>query len=140
MNWTPIIDHLPALPEVIVLVGACALMLFDLHVKDERRGATLAFAQVVLLLAALASLFVLFGAGRPAKYLIFSGLFVADTMSHLLKLLCYLSVSAALVYSRQYLFERGLLRGEFVTLLLFSRTGIIRSRSPRQRKGLRRNF
>jgi NADH-quinone oxidoreductase subunit N len=125
MNWTPLIDHLPALPEAIVLVGTCALMLFDLHVKDERRGATLAFAQVVLLLAALATLFVLFGAGRPAKYLLFSGLFVADTMSHLLKLLCYLSVSVALVYSRQYLFERGLLRGEFVTLLLFSLLGMM---------------
>jgi NADH-quinone oxidoreductase subunit N len=125
MNWTAIIDHLPALPEAIVLVGTCALMIFDLYMKDERRGATLAFAQVVLLLAAAATLFVLLSAGRPAKYLIFEGLFIADTMSHLLKLLCYLSVSAALVYSRQYLFERGLLRGEFVTLLLFSLLGMM---------------
>ena len=125
MNWTPIIDHLPALPEAIVLVGTCALMIFDLYVKDERRAATLAFAQVVLLLAAAATLFVLLSAGRPAKYLIFNGLFIADTMSHLLKLLCYLSVSAALVYSRQYLLERGLLRGEFVTLLLFSLLGMM---------------
>ena len=125
MNWTPVIDHLPALPEVIVLMGTCALMIFDLYVKDERRGATLAFAQVVLLLAAAATVFVLLSAGRPAKYLIFNGLFIADTMSHLLKLLCYLSVSAALVYSRQYLLERGLLRGEFVTLLLFSLLGMM---------------
>jgi NADH-quinone oxidoreductase subunit N len=125
MNWTAIIDHLPALPEAVVLVGTCALMIFDLYMKDERRGATLAFAQVVLLLAAAATLFVLLSAGRPAKYLIFEGLFIADTMSHLLKLLCYLSVSAALVYSRQYLFERGLLRGEFVTLLLFSLLGMM---------------
>jgi NADH-quinone oxidoreductase subunit N len=125
MNWTAIIDHLPALPEAIVLVGTCALMIFDLYMKDERRGATLAFAQVVLLLAAAATLFVLLSAGRPAKYLIFEGLFIADAMSHLLKLLCYLSVSAALVYSRQYLFERGLLRGEFVTLLLFSLLGMM---------------
>ena len=125
MNWTAIIDHLPALPEAIVLLGTCALMLFDLTVKDERRGATLAFAQVVLLLAAAATVFVLLSAGRPAKYLIFNGLFIADTMSHLLKLLCYLSVSAALVYSRQYLLERGLLRGEFVTLLLFSLLGMM---------------
>src|SRR5688500_15493046 len=125
MNWTPVIDHLPALPEVIVLVGTCALMIFDLYVKDERRGATLAFAQVVLLLAAAATVFVLLSAGRPSKYLSFNGLFIADTMSHLLKLLCYLSVSAALVYSRQYLLERGLLRGEFVTLLLFSLLGMM---------------
>ena len=125
MNWVLILDHLPALPEAIVLLGACALMILDLSVKDERRGATLAFAQVILLLAAAATLFVLLAAGRPAKYLIFSGLFIADTMGHLLKLVCYLAVSAALVYSRQYLFDRGLLRGEFVTLLLFSLLGMM---------------
>jgi NADH-quinone oxidoreductase subunit N len=125
MNWVPIIDHLPALPEAIVLLGVCALMIFDLYVKDERRGATLVFAQVILLLAAAATLFVMLAAGRPAKYLIFNGLFIADTMGHLLKLVCYLAVSAALVYSRQYLHERGLLRGEFVTLLLFSLLGMM---------------
>ena len=125
MNWIAFIDHLPALPEAIVLVGACALMIFDLTVKDERRGATLAFAQVILLLAAAATLFVLLAAGKPAKYLIFNGLFVADTMGQLLKLMCYLSVSAVLVYSRQYLLERGLLQGEFITLLLFSLLGMM---------------
>jgi NADH-quinone oxidoreductase subunit N len=125
MNWTLILEHLPALPEAIVLVGTCALTLFDLAVKDERRGATLALAQAILLLAALATLFVLLAAGRPAKYLIFNGLFIADTMAHVLKLVSYLAVSAALVYSRQYLLDRGLLRGEFVTLLLFSLLGMM---------------
>jgi NADH-quinone oxidoreductase subunit N len=124
MNWTAVIDHMPALPEVIVLVGACALMIFDLYVEDARRNATLWFAQIVLLLAAGSTLFVL-AVGGPAKYLIFSGLFIADTMAHVLKLMCYLSVSAALVYSRQYLLDRGLLRGEFVTLLLFSLLGMM---------------
>jgi NADH-quinone oxidoreductase subunit N len=38
---------------------------------------------------------------------------------------CYLATSAALVYSRQYLADRGLLRGEFVTLLLFSLLGMM---------------
>jgi NADH-quinone oxidoreductase subunit N len=34
-------------------------------------------------------------------------------------------VSAALVYSRQYLLDRGLLRGEFITLLLFCLLGMM---------------
>jgi NADH-quinone oxidoreductase subunit N len=46
-------------------------------------------------------------------------------MGHLLKMMCYLAVSAALVYSRQYLQDRSLLRGEFVTLLLFSLLGMM---------------
>jgi NADH-quinone oxidoreductase subunit N len=124
MNWTLFIDHLPALPEAILLVGASALMIFDLYVKDANRGATLWFAQIVLVLCAAATLFVLWGSGG-ARLLIFSGLFVADAMGHLLKLVCYLAVSAALVYSRQYLLDRNLLRGEFVTLLLFCLLGMM---------------
>ena len=124
MNWIAFIDHLPALPEGILLVGACALMIIDLHVKDERRIATLAAAQVVLALCAAATLFVLWGSGG-ARLLIFHGLFVCDVLGHLLKLTCYVAVSAALIYSRQYLAERGLLRGEFVTLLLFCLLGMM---------------
>ena len=55
----------------------------------------------------------------------FSGLFVADVMSHLLKLAAYIAASVALVYSRQYLLDRGLLRGEFLTLLLFALLGMM---------------
>ena len=122
MNWTMLIDHLPALPEVIVLLGACALMIFDLQVKS--RTATLWFAQAILALCVAATIFVWWGSGGN-RLLIFNGLFVADAMGHLLKLVCYLAVSAALVYSRQYLDSRGLLRGEFITLLLFSLLGMM---------------
>jgi len=125
MTWTDVLNHLPALPEAILLAGACALMIVDLYVKDERRGVTVAFAQVLLALCAAATLFVLWGGAGGKRYLIFNGLFVADVMGHLLKLVCYLSVSAALVYSRQYLADRGLLRGEFITLLLFCLLGMM---------------
>jgi NADH-quinone oxidoreductase subunit N len=123
MTWVDVINHLPALPEGIVLVGACALMIFDLQVKAENRAATLWGAQIVLILAAATTLFVLWVGG--ARYLIFNGLFVVDAMGHVLKLVSYAAVSAALIYSRQYLLERGLLRGEFVTLLLFSLLGMM---------------
>jgi NADH-quinone oxidoreductase subunit N len=124
MNWTAIVDHLPALPEVLMLVGACALMIADLHVKSERRTATFVMAQILLLACAAATLFVVWGSGG-AKLYIFNGLFVSDVMGHLLKLVTYAATSVALVYSRQYLQDRGLLRGEFITLLLFSLLGIM---------------
>ena len=54
-----------------------------------------------------ATLFVVANAGAN-KYYIFNGLFVADFMSHLIKLVSYAAVSAALVYSRQWLIDRGL--------------------------------
>jgi NADH-quinone oxidoreductase subunit N len=119
-----IIDHLPVLPEVILLLGASALMIVDLRVKDARRGMSFALAQGVLLACVIATLFVIKGTG-DSRLFIFHGMFVADYLANLLKLFGYLSVSAALVYSRQYLFDRDLLRGEFLTLLLFALLGVM---------------
>jgi NADH-quinone oxidoreductase subunit N len=124
MSARDLVNHLPALPEIIVLLGACVLMLVDLYVKSERRAATWRLAQAILVLAALATLFVQWVNG-PSKLYLFHGLFVSDAMSNLLKLVCYAAVWAALVYSRQYLLDRGLLRGEFITLLLFSLLGMM---------------
>ncbi len=119
-----LVDHLPVLPEVLLLLGACALMIVDLYVKSERRAASYFMAQGILFLCAAASVFVLWGSGGARLYL-FNGLFVADVMSHLLKLVAYAAVSAALVYSRQYLLDRSLFRGEFLTLLLFALLGMM---------------
>jgi NADH-quinone oxidoreductase subunit N len=124
MNWTPIIDHLPALPEMVLLAGACAVLLVDVWSKDERRTATFLAAQLVLAACLAATAFVLV-VGEGARFYLFHGLFVADLMGHVLKVFSYLAVSAALVYSRQYLIDRGLMRGEFVTLLLFALLGMM---------------
>ena len=118
-----LVDHIPVLPEVILLVGACAVMIADLYVKDEGRRTTVGIAQVILALCALTTLFV--DQYTQHRLVLFNGLFVVDHMANLLKVVCYLSVSAALVYSRTYLEERKLLRGEFVSLLLFSLLGMM---------------
>jgi NADH-quinone oxidoreductase subunit N len=120
---TPGDYFLPALPEILLLIGTCAIMIVDLYVKSERRTGSFLLAQVLLALCACATLFVQLGTGRGLY--IFNGLFVADAMGNLLKLTAYLATSVALVYSRQYLLDRGLLRGEFVTLLLFSLLGMM---------------
>jgi NADH-quinone oxidoreductase subunit N len=117
------IDHIPVLPEVLLLLGACAVMIADLYVKDEGRRASVVMAQVVLALCALTTLFVAYGTRE--RLVLFNGLFVVDQMANLLKFVCYLSVSAALVYSRSYLQERKLLRGEFISLVLFSLLGMM---------------
>ena len=127
------LDFLIALPEIVLLVGACALMIVDLFVKGESRRASFVMAQCVLLACAASSAIVLFatmtrsdgGEVRVAVIYGFHGLYVADLMAHVLKLAAYGSVSLALVYSRQYLLDRGLLRGEFLTLLLFALLGMM---------------
>jgi NADH-quinone oxidoreductase subunit N len=124
MSTMAILSHLRALPEMWLLVATCALMILDLVSKDERRRLTLAAAHATLLGCFLLTLYVLVES-EGSRRVIFSGMFVSDVMGHLLKLVCYVAVSAALVYSRQYLADRGLLRGEFVTLLLFALLGMM---------------
>ncbi|HUN69210.1 MAG TPA: NADH-quinone oxidoreductase subunit NuoN [Burkholderiales bacterium] len=118
------LDFIAALPEIVLLVGACALMLVDLFVKSEDRRASFVMAQCVLLACAAATLLVLIGSGGTLIHA-FNKLYVADVMAHVLKLAAYGAVSAALLYSRQYLLDRDLLRGEFLTLLLFALLGMM---------------
>jgi NADH-quinone oxidoreductase subunit N len=113
-----------ALPEIVLLAGACALMIVDLFVSDERRRASYWLAQLILLACALATLSVWAGTAGKLTYA-FNGLFAADVMGHMLKLAAYVAVAAALAYSRQYLQDRGLLRGELLTLLLFALLGMM---------------
>jgi NADH-quinone oxidoreductase subunit N len=122
MSLALLLSHLRALPEIVLLVGACALMIVDLLSRDAERRLSFAFAQAILLLCFASTLFVIAESGGTRHY-IFYGLFVSDMLSHVLKLFAYVAVSAALAYSRRYLLDRGLLRGEFLTLLLFALLG-----------------
>ena len=118
------LDFIVALPEIVLLAGACALMLADLYAKGEERRASYSMAQGVLLVAAAATVLVLLGSDGELIYA-FGNLYVADVMAHVLKLSAYAAVSAALVYSRQYLIDRDLMKGEFLTLLLFALLGMM---------------
>ena len=124
MTLMTVLSHLRALPEALLLFGACVLMLVDVNLADGRRRISFWIAQLTLLLCALATLYVLFESGGTKRFL-FGGLFVSDVFSHVVKLAFYLATSLALVYSRQYLADRGLLKGEFLTLLLFSLLGMM---------------
>jgi NADH-quinone oxidoreductase subunit N len=124
MSTAVILSHLRALPEMWLLLATCVLMIIDVYSRDERRRITFYGAQAVLAGCFILTLYVLYES-EGTRQIIFHGLFVSDVLGHLLKLTCYVAVSAALVYSRQYLADRGLLRGEFVTLLLFCLLGMM---------------
>jgi NADH-quinone oxidoreductase subunit N len=107
-----------------LLVATCAIMIIDVYSRDAARRVTLYATQFALAGCFVLTLYVLYES-EGTRRIIFNGLFVSDVMGHLLKLVSYVAVSAALVYSRQYLSDRGLLRGEFVTLLLFALLGMM---------------
>ncbi len=119
---TTLPDFMPALPEIFLLVMACVVMVADLFVTSPRRTVTYVLAQLSLAGCAALTLVVMFSTQGMPVYT-FSDLFVADLMSHLLKLAAYIGASVTLVYARQYMLDRDLFKGEFFTLLLFSTLG-----------------
>ncbi len=111
----------PALPEIIVLTMACAILVIDLYISDERRGLTYLLTQLTLVVAALATL-----GGMPAEpQVTFSGTFVRDTMGDLLKAFIYLMSAGVFLYSRDYLRARKLFTGEFHVTGLFGVLGMM---------------
>jgi NADH-quinone oxidoreductase subunit N len=115
---------LPAWPEIFLLIATCAILLADLWVSDARRELTYGFSLAAL--AGTAVLLVLaqsYAGGQPSYT--FNDMFVADGMASVLKLLAVGAVAVCLVYSRRYLQDRGLFRGEYFVLALFALLGMM---------------
>lgn len=111
----------PVLPEVLLLCAVSTLLIIDLFVSDESRHVTYWLTQITLLGCAAVTL----ATWQPTPVHTFSNMVVDDWMSDVLKLGSYLSVSLMLFYSRDYLRDRGLFRGEFFALTLFSLLGVM---------------
>ena len=117
-------DFLPAYAEIFLLVAASAILLIDLWLSERTRYINYALTQLTLLGCALLTV-VAFNLGGGGPQLTFGHMFVADRMAVILKLFTYISVSVCLVYSRSYLEDRGLLKGEYYALLLFATLGMM---------------
>lgn len=114
-------DFTPAYPEIFLLLMVCVVMLADLFAGERNRY--LAFYLSLLTLAGCA--LVTCGIYSTEVRYTFTGMFVGDAMSDILKLLIYVTVAAVLIYSRSYISTRGLLKGEFFSLALFATLGMM---------------
>ncbi len=118
-----------ASPEVLVLVGACAILMVDVFRTQEKNtkkgaeGAVLTY-WLSLILLFLGAFVTFLGFGKHTG-LALNGYFLKDSLGDLLKLFIYLAAFVTFVYSRDYLRERGLLTGEFFVLALFSVLGML---------------
>lgn len=111
----------PALPEIFVLVMVSLILIIDAAVDDSKRY--LSYVLSLLTLAGAAFLTARDLSSMPVLTL--GGLFIDDPLSDVLKLFLYLTVAVVLVYSRDYLRERGLYKGEFFVLALFALLGMM---------------
>jgi NADH-quinone oxidoreductase subunit N len=114
----------PVYAEIVLLVGASAILLIDMFLSQGKRSVTYVLSLLTLLVCGALS-YHDFAAGTTVYT--FNGMFVSDPMSNLLKLFTYLTVGLTLVYSRQYADDRGMLSGnlggEFYVLALFATLG-----------------
>jgi len=110
----------PAWPEIFVFTMACVVLVTDLYLSESRRFVVCGLSLLTVVGSALLTLSH-FGASAVA----FNGMFVSDLMADTLKLAIYLVVFFVLVYSRDYIARRGMYRGEYFSLLLFSVTGMM---------------
>jgi len=115
MNWLAIA------PEVVLLVTALVVAMVDLWVTHPRRTPTYLLAQASL--AAVAVLHLLrFDAGDTVYAV--QRMVVADPMGHLLAFFATLATMVSLAYARPYAAERDMLKGELISLAMFSLLGI----------------
>ena len=123
MNFT-MPNLLPAYPEIFLLIMVSTILVVDLFLPQRMRYVTYALTQLALLGCAVLTLDVAVLTQGLVTYT-FNNMFVADLMGHALKLGAYIALFTTLVYSRAYLADRGMWKGEFFALVLFALMGMM---------------
>src|SRR5215469_7717405 len=111
----------PAVAEIWLVAAVCIVLLVDVFAGERRRGLTPTITLLALALGA--ALTVAYGQ-VSGRVVLFDGMFVADELAWALKLAGFLVVAVALRYSRAYLENRAILRGEYYVLSLTALLGI----------------
>ena len=109
----------PAAPEILILVMACAILILDLFLDDSTRHVSYFLTLATLVAAAVVTV----RNFHHTEVYTFNHMFVADALSDVIDLAIYGLTFFVLVYSRRYLRERGMFRGEYFVLALFGVLG-----------------
>jgi NADH-quinone oxidoreductase subunit N len=108
-------------PEIFLLVMACVVLVVDVFIEQSRRNLTYSLSQLSLLVtAALITL-----GEADQRVLAFSDMFVQDQLADTLKLFILAITFVIFVYSRDYLRDRDIFKGEFYVLGLFGVLGMM---------------
>jgi len=114
-------DLYPAAPEIFLLLMSFLVLFVDLIFGATHRWMAALLTVITLIGCAVITL----ATSDGQTTLTFSNMFVDDLLSDFLKLLTYIAVIMMLVYSRQYMADRGLDKGEFYLLVLYAMLGMM---------------
>ena len=107
------------LPELILAIGAMALLMLGVFTGQER-GELILWLAVLLLV--VAGIFVAMGEGTET---LFNGSFIVDAYARMLKLLTLIGAAVALGMSVNYWRDAGGLKFEYPVLVLLAATGML---------------
>jgi len=115
------LNYAAAAPEIFLALAICVVLLVDVFLRDDQRETTYVLAMLALIGAAGVTAW--FAAGQHV--VTFAGSFVTDPASSVLKMFAYVTLGITFLYSREYLQNNGLLKGEFFVLGLFGLLGVM---------------
>lgn len=117
----PMIDLHTILPELFICGAAFALLMADLFIDAKRRSLIHFLAITVL----LATLLITVRDLTSTTITAFSGMFIRDLASDILKITVYVVTAFSFIYAKPYLIERGLYKSEYYVLCLFAVLGMM---------------
>lgn len=112
-------DLMPALPEILLALGALALLLVGLFSGANAERVVSALAIVLLLVVAAVVV------ASPVNGITFSGAFVADAFGRYLKVLTLLASAAAILVSGHYSRQEKFDRFEYPVVVVISTIGML---------------
>ena len=110
----------PALPEILLAIGALAFVLFGAF-RGERSAGPLNVASLALLAVALVAVLMLPAERTEAL----GGSFVVDSFAKFMKVLTLLGAAAGILMATDYLKREGIDRFEFPILIVLSTIGML---------------
>lgn len=114
------VEYLAVLPEIILTTAAIAVLLLDLWLGRERRGAlgAVAFAGVLGAVASLGP-----SVGRNAR--LWGGMIELDSFTVYFKVIFLLVTGLVILSSIRYLAVKNVPPGEYFALILFASVGLL---------------
>ena len=116
----PMPDLIAFIPELIMTIAVCLLLLIDLFVPKSKKH-YLGIVALIGLFATLVSVFLLWGQYRST----FSDMFVLDGFALYFKLVFLLAAILTILISFRYLIIEEINLGEYYALLLFATLGMM---------------
>ncbi|MEY3219292.1 MAG: hypothetical protein RIT27_649 [Pseudomonadota bacterium] len=108
------------LPEIFMLGMICIILVVDAFLSEKHRDVTYHLAQGTVVITAVLTFL---NSSNTPVYLM-NHLFVSDALSLVLKLAVFILISGVFLYSKDYLKDRNLYKGEFFIMVLTAMLGM----------------